>query len=163
MLRQSVWPRRERANTYAGDPSVAELPASLGSGHAGDRTGLLLVASLALIAVAWAAVILVAEEARFAVYAPEAQAAEGAASAFTTIFGALVLFLFPADQARQRMRWVAAGLVILAAGDLMFGYIELLLGDISDLNTSKYEGIVVRTIAGTLFCVGLAPVSSPAF
>jgi signal transduction histidine kinase len=79
------------------------------------------------------------------------------------LFAAMVLMLLVADGNRGRLRWVAAGFVVLGLGQLIFGYIEPILVTEFDLNRSLYEMILVRSLAGALFVIGLAPVESPRF
>lgn len=55
---------------------------------------------------------------------PKLSVGKEAASALTRFFGALVLVLFLAGNECWRLRWVAAGLVVLGLRHLTFGYIE---------------------------------------
>src|SRR5919198_5215471 len=113
----------------------------------------LLAAGLAVLVIAWSVAIMTIPEARFAVTSPVAQAGVEAASALARLFAALVLFLFPTERSGPRLHWVAAGLVVLGVGDLVFGYIPALQGAHTPLNTAIYEGLGVRTAAGVLFAV----------
>src|SRR5205823_13373488 len=60
---------------------------------------------------------------------------------------------------------VAGGLVVLGLGALVFGYLRPLLGvvDLADVNRSMYASLVVWSLAGALFAVGLLAASPPAF
>ncbi len=125
-----------------------------------ERTAWLVVAGVTVPILAWLILILVAEQARFAVWAPQAQVGVEAASALARLFGALVLFLFPADRGGNRLRWVAAGFVILGLGGAVFGYLASTLGFLQDQNAAMYASLMVRTLAGVLFLIGLLPSSS---
>lgn len=116
----------------------------------------LLVGVTGLLALAWAAVILLLEEVQFAVVAPEALAGVEAASALARLFGALVLYFFP-DERKDRLRWVAAGLLALGLGTLTFGYVHPLLAGPPDPSSAVYASTAVWSAAGTLFVVGLVP------
>jgi signal transduction histidine kinase len=118
-------------------------------------------ASVGVLVVAWVIVIFTVEQARFAILAPEAQVGVEAAAALARLFGALVLLLFPIEAAGQRLRWVASGFLVLALGGLLFGYAPPLLDVAPDLNTSIYAWLVVRSVAGVLFVVGLVPAVPP--
>ncbi len=113
--------------------------------------------------IAWMILILAVEQVRFAVLAPRAQGGVEAAAALARLFAALVLFLFPTDNGGQRLRWVAGGFVVLGCGGLAFGYLPSLLGVTPDLNTSMYSSLVVRSVAGMLFVVGVVPSNPPPF
>jgi signal transduction histidine kinase len=118
---------------------------------------LFAAAGLALLMAAWALAAFFVDQARFAVYAPQFHAGTEAAAAFARLFAALVLFLSPTEGSNERLRWVASGLLVLGLGDLGFGYLEALLGEVSDLNTTIYEALFVWTAAGALFAAGLLP------
>src|SRR5438067_2134906 len=94
------------------------------SAPARDLPVALVAAGAATLIIAWAVVILTGGHARFAVLAPQAQAGVEAASALARLFAALVLFLFPGERAGQRLRWVAGGLVVLALGGFVLGYVQ---------------------------------------
>ena len=71
----------------------------------------------------WLDVILSTERARFVVLAPTAKLGIELLLALTSLAGALVLLLFPAGADRERLRWVAAGFLVLGGGGLAFGYL----------------------------------------
>ncbi|MGH3146933.1 MAG: sensor histidine kinase, partial [Rubrobacter sp.] len=93
------------------------------------------------------------------------QGDEELAAAVVRFFGALVLFLFPADdEAGRRLHWVAGGFLILGLGYLAFGYVEpLVLNVTADFNEELYEEIFVRSAAAVLFIFALLPESPPRF
>ncbi|MDQ5853213.1 MAG: HAMP domain-containing histidine kinase [Chloroflexota bacterium] len=154
----AVSPNRQRYDGFgaynAGDPSKknGSLPRSDTS-----RRVWLLAAGLTALIIAWAVLGLTVERARLAVLNPRAQLGVEAAASFARLFGALVLFLFPTDKAGPRLRWLAAGFVVLGLGGLVFGYFLPLLDLYTELNTLIYASLFVRIIAGTLFVVGLLP------
>lgn len=153
----------QRRNWYQRHLSISDAPAGSRPARtvidppqdAQSRLPLLLAAGVAVLVVAWAAAIFAVPQIRFAVVAPRAQVGVEAAAAFARLFGALVLFLVPVDRGGRRLRWVAAGFVVLALGGLVFGYVLPLLGVEQDQNTAIYESLVVRSIAGALFVCGL--------
>ncbi len=128
-----------------------------------DRTMLLVAAGLAIAILAWAVVILTVQQARFVVISPNAAEGVEAASDLARLFGALVLILFPDNRAGQRLRWFAAGFVILGLGGLAFGDLRLLLQASPDLNRAMYAALVTWTIAGGLFAIGILPANPPHF
>jgi DNA-binding NarL/FixJ family response regulator/signal transduction histidine kinase len=128
----------------------------------GRRTQASLIA-IAVVILAWAVVAADVPAIRFVSVAPRAQASIEAASALLRLFGALVLFLLPAGRAEQRLRWVAAGLVVLALGGLAFGTIPAELGVLWRPNTSIYLWLAIRLIASILFVVAFVPARSIAF
>jgi signal transduction histidine kinase len=119
----------------------------------------LFAAALAVLVVAWAALNLLSGGEGFAVVVSDkVVGGEEAASALARLFAALVLGLFLADAVGWRARWVAAGLVVLGLGHLVFGYLEpLIQADPPELNESLYEAFVTQTLACALFAVGLFP------
>ncbi len=123
----------------------------------------LWAAAIAAISIGWAVLALTAERTLFAVINLRGRLGVEAASVFATLFGALVLFLFPTDRAGQRLRWLASGFVILGLGGLLFGYLLPLLGFAVAINTLSYASLVLWSVAGLLFVVGLLPSTPPPF
>jgi len=121
------------------------------------------VAALAVLIVAWAIVNLAAHGAGFAVLVSgRLLGSEEAASSLARLFAALVLVLSIAEDEDWRLRWVAAGLVVLGLGHLIFGYIEpLIQNDPPQLRESLYEVLVTQTAACAFFAVGLLPTTLP--
>ncbi|HET7481022.1 MAG TPA: HAMP domain-containing sensor histidine kinase [Rubrobacteraceae bacterium] len=118
---------------------------------------------LATVTVAWLIVNLLTGWTHFALLVnPKLSGGEEAASALTRFFGALVLVLFFAENEGWRLRWVAAGLVVLGLGHLTFGYLEpTIQNDPAELNESLYEALVTQILACALFVIGLVPRRSP--
>lgn len=106
---------------------------------------------------------LTVEEAGFAVLVSgQLLVSEEAASALARFFAALVLMLFLAEDEGWRLRWVAAGLVALGLGHLIFGYLEpLIQNDPPELRESLYEVLVTQTAACAFFAIGLLPNAAP--
>jgi len=129
----------------------------------GDRWRVPTVAALAVLIVAWAIANLAADGAGFAVLVSgRLLGSEEAASALARLFAALVLVLFLAEDEGWRLRWVAAGLVVLGLGHLVFGYLEpLVQDDPPQLRESLYEVLVTQTAACALFAIGLLPRTPP--
>ncbi len=120
--------------------------AALGEGRA---LAWLLVAATGGLALVWAAVILLLEQVHFAVVAPEALA---------RLFGALVLFQFPGTpETRERLRWVASGLLALGLGTLVFGYAQPLVAGPPDPSGAVYASVTVWSAAAVLVIAGLVP------
>jgi signal transduction histidine kinase len=134
-------------------------------GDGSVATNRAVVAAVALFGaiVVWALVNLLVEGATFWVIENEkVRGGEEAASALARLFGALVLGLFLADETGKRIRWVAAGLVVLGTAHLTFGYIEPTVQDAQpELNEALYEGWVAMTFACSLFALGLLPRTPP--
>lgn len=124
-----------------------------------NRRSLWISMALVLLIVAWAGLSLLAEGPGFAVIVSQKlQGGEEATSAMARLFAALILMLFSAGNEGWRLRWVAAGLVALGMGHLVFGYLEpLIQNDPPDPNEALYESLVTRILACTLFVMGLIP------
>lgn len=125
-----------------------------------DRSWLpimLLVGAIALGTLGWLAAVLLAPPVRFVVLAPAAKAGIDTVLALASLFGALVLWLFPDDGGRLRLRWIAAGFLVLGLGGLVFGYLYPLVADVPDLNRSRVVSLLVQTASGALFVAGLLP------
>jgi signal transduction histidine kinase len=148
---------REPASPTA--PSSGARPAPRGS----DQRAWVLAAITASITVGLALLTLLLNDALLAVSSEAAQLGIEAAAALASLFGALVLSLLPADNVGQRLHWIAAGFVILSLGGLVFGYMPPTLGIMPEINTRMYAANIVRTVAGTLFVVGLVLQPPPAF
>lgn len=123
----------------------------------------MVAGGLAVAISGWALATLFIEQFQFAVLAPRVQAGVEAASTLARFFGALVLALFAAQRFGERLLWVAGGLLIQGLGSLGFGYLKVLLGGASDLNTAAYQSLLVWSVAGALFFVGLVPKAPPRF
>lgn len=140
---------------YATGRSVGEIA----------RRRTVAAAALFVLIVGWAAVNLIVDGAwfRFPIIDSEkVRGGEEAASALARLFGALVLGLFLTEEAGRRIRWVAAGLVVLGTAHLIFGYIEpALQDDPPELNEALYESFVATTFACSLFALGLLPRRPP--
>lgn len=121
-----------------------------------------LVAALVLALALWTVGILLADWPRIIVYSSTGQTSLETGAALAKLFGALVLFLFPARERGYRLPWVAAGLLVLGLGTLIFGVVELAHGTPLGLNTSMYLSLTTRVLAGALFAVGLIPRRAPA-
>jgi signal transduction histidine kinase len=115
---------------------------------------------LAVLVVGWAATILVGH-ARFALAAPGGQAGVEAAGAMARLFGALVLLVFPRPAPSLRLRWVAAGHLVLGLTGLLFGNTLPLAGIAPDLDARLYAALVAWTVADACFVVGLLPATPP--
>jgi fatty acid desaturase len=107
--------------------SITGKPQALSGSPNGYRSAV-FAAALAVLVVAWAALNLSSGGEVFAVLVSDkVVGGEEAASALARLFAALVLGLFLADAVGWRARWVAAGLVVLGLGHLVFGYLEPLI------------------------------------
>jgi signal transduction histidine kinase len=114
-----------------------------------------LVGAVALPIVLWAVAILSIESVRFTVLSSKSQISEEGASAFARLFGALILLLFPVDESRWRLRWVAGGFVALGLGGFAFGVIPVFTSTTFTLAQTLYASITVSTVAGLFFVGGL--------
>lgn len=122
-----------------------------------------MAAGLAVLIIVWIVLAFAFHHVRFAILAPRTEIGVEAVSALARLFGALVLSLFPPDKGGMRLRWVAAGFVILGLGGLAFGYLPPLVNNTYDINTSMYAWLVVQATACGLFVIGLVPKSPPRF
>lgn len=129
----------------------------------GGRRKTLVIAALVVLIIAWAIVNLITEGAGLpALVSDQLWAGEEAASALARFFAALVLVLFLVEDEVWRLRWAAAGLVVLGLGHLIFGYLEpLVQNDPPELRESLYEVLVTQTAACVFFAIGLLPRTPP--
>jgi signal transduction histidine kinase len=126
----------------------------------------LFVAAIVTLVVGWAIVNFAVPGAGFAVLiADKLRDSVEAASALSRFFAALVLGLFLAEgTAAWRLRWVAAGLLVLGLGHLIFGYVEPMIQDEPiELNESLYESLVTGIAACAFFAIALIPRTLPRF
>lgn len=128
-----------------------------GSGGAGR----VLAVGLAMAVVAWATSNFIFDQAALAVLSQETSSGMHAVSRTAKLISVLVLFLLAADAGRQRLRWVAAGFVVLGLGQYAFGWLTPLLGVGPGLNTQLYEKAIISVVAYSLFVVGLLPRKPP--
>jgi signal transduction histidine kinase len=166
--------QREGAKASVGSRSALSkpltTPPTLGgfasTGPAQRRRVLFAVGALTGLIVAWTLADFLFYSLRFVVTVPAwFRGDEELAAAVVRFFGALVLVLFPDDdEVGRRLHWVAGGFFILGLGYLAFGYVEpLVLGIVANFNEELYEEIFVRSAAGILFIVALAPERPPRF
>jgi signal transduction histidine kinase len=93
--------------------------------------------------------------------APRAQVVVEAISALCQLFGAVVLVLVAQGPNRDRLRWAAAGLVILAIGHLTFGNLWPMAVGAPNPNASLYAWLATSGTAACLFVLGLVPRAVP--
>ncbi len=136
-------------------------PASAGVSLGIEGTGRRLALTSLILILLWTVVIFRLGIARFAIYSPDAEIGEEAATALAAFFAALILTLFPRGADEIRLRWVAAGFAVLGAGALLFGYLEPLADIILPLNTTLYTALTIRVAVGALLLVGLLPENPP--
>lgn len=116
-------------------------------------TWLIMAAILAAVC-AWAVIELL-PGVGFAVVSPSLQVGVEAAGAIIRLFAALVLFLLPTRRNPERVRWIALGLLTLAGGSAIFGYLHPAFHLGASINSALYGSILTRTIAGACFLIGL--------
>ena len=129
------------------------------------RTTLIGAAVLTVAVVGWALFDLFVERGSFAISVPaRISGGEEAAAGLLRFFGALVLALFAATGIGRRLHWIAAGFAVLGFGRLFFGHLEPLIeGGPPSLHEGLYESLLVHTLAGSLFVVGLVLKEPPRF
>ena len=114
-----------------------------------------------MFVVGWALLVALFQPVRLVVQAPRPQVAVEATSALCQLFGALVLVLFPQEEMRRRLRWVAAGLATMGIGGLVFGNLWPMWRQTIDPNASMYASLVVWGTSAILLAVGLLPRRAP--
>ena len=122
------------------------------------RQASILAGTAVLTVVGWSVAAVFSERAVFAVFSPAAAHGVEAASALARVFGALVLFLFLSDEYGRRLRWVAAGLLVVGLGGLVFGYAASVVGSgLPETGEASLASFFVNGLAGALFAAGLLP------
>ena len=111
--------------------------------------------------VAWVALIMSVDHLQFVVVAPVTKAGFEVFLALLRLFTALVLYLFPDETSRPRLRWVALGMLILGLGGIEFGYLVPLVDSAVGLNEVMYGSLIARTLASAAVAVGLVPERPP--
>jgi signal transduction histidine kinase len=127
-----------------------------------ERHVWLFVSLLAVSILAWISIVIGVPQANFTIGGRADAAACEAASDLARLFAALVLVLSLRQRNRERLLWVAAGLLILSTGGILFGLLPIFLGRETSLQTAIFEAFLVWTVGGMLFAVGLAPRRPPA-
>jgi signal transduction histidine kinase len=110
---------------------------------------------IAIVVVGWLVLILGLSQIRFVIVAPTANAGFEVFLALLQLAAALVLFLFPAEAERPRLRWVALGFVILGLGGLGFGYLFPTMAGAVDFNEAMYGSLLTQSLAALVIAVGL--------
>lgn len=113
-----------------------------------------VVAAILVASFAWAAIELL-PGVGFAAVSPPLQVGVEAAGAVIRLFAALVLFLLPTKRNPYRVRWIALGLLTLAIGSMIFGYLRPTFDLGPSINSALYGSILTRSVAGVCFLVGL--------
>ena len=72
------------------------------------------------------------------------------------VFGALVLLIVPFQAARERLRWVAAGFLVMGVSALGYGYVYPSLVAAPSPIVSLYGSLYGRTVAMVLCAIGMA-------
>jgi signal transduction histidine kinase len=112
------------------------------------------MALIAVLVVVWALAAVFIEQVQFVLFAPTAKAGIEVVLACSSLFASLVLFLFPDQGSRSRLRWIATGFLMIGLGGALFGYATPLVASVSP-NTSMYLSLVVRVGAGLMVTIGL--------
>jgi len=118
---------------------------------------------IAVVLVAWLILILGLRQVRFVIVAPTTKAGFEVFLALLQLSAALVLFLFPAEVERPRLRWVSLGFMILGLGGLGFGYLYPAVGMTVDFNETQYGSLLTQSLATLVMAVGLILRRPPAF
>lgn len=120
-----------------------------------SRPARLLAVLAAAMTLVWLLVIFAVPSVRFVVLAPSAKTGVEVILALASLFGALVLLLFPEEDVRPRLRWVAVGFLVLGFGSLLYGYLFPLFVTDPDPNSARYASLVIQTVAASFFVGGL--------
>lgn len=150
-------------NSVSEGTAAPESPLGVSKERGWPLRWTLIFVSLAVFLIGWSAFYFAAGGEGFAlVVSDKLGGEEEAISAVARIFAALVLWLFSDEESGPRLKWVAAGLIVLGLGHLIFGSLEPLLEtSATSFNESLYEGLVTRTFASALFAVGLISRAPP--
>jgi signal transduction histidine kinase len=110
---------------------------------------------------AWTAAIFAVPSLGFVIFTPRAKTGFDISVALLSLFVAIVLLLFPDEGESVRLDWVALGLMILAAGALVFGYLLPVAGWGEQLGRAMYCSLAVRTTTLSVLAIGLVPSLPP--
>jgi signal transduction histidine kinase len=116
-----------------------------------------------VVVVAWLLLILGVSQIRFVLVAPTAKAGFEVFIALLQLSAALVLFLFPAELERARLRWVSLGFIIMGIGGLSFGYLFPTASGGTDFNEAMYGALLTQGLAALVTALGLVLPRPPAF
>jgi signal transduction histidine kinase len=94
---------------------------------------------------------------RLTVFTPELAGGSGLISALMGLFGAFVLLLFPIEEYRNRLRWLALVCALLGTAAVFVDVVMPLVKDHHDLTSSIYLSIGSQTLAMVLLCIGFVP------
>ncbi|CAN5129860.1 hypothetical protein BH23CHL1_BH23CHL1_27140 [soil metagenome] len=158
----------KRHRVVAPQQPAASTVDSAGSSHRPGRmrnpmgnprpsAGALLPIAVAAAILLWTVLAIAVDNIPLALFSPQGQTGVEAASALARFFGAVVLLLFSEERLGFRLRWVAAGFIVLGLGGLLFGFFWPLTGAEFSPNEAMYASLVVWSTAGTLFVIGLVP------
>src|SRR5215217_1039130 len=126
--------------------------------HAPPTWAVACVASLIMVtALAQAAF----PAARVTLFTPELVGGSGLVSALIWLFSAFVLVLFPIEEYRNRLRWLALVCVLLGVAAMLFDVVVPIVSDYHGLTTSMYLSIGAQTMAMAVLCIGFVPAVSP--
>jgi signal transduction histidine kinase len=120
-----------------------------------DRSALTLAALVLGGAAVWLVLSYYFASLRFVVFDSRARTSFVVVFATGLIFGALVLLIVPFQAARERLRWVAAGFLVLGFGALGYGYAHPSVVASPSPNVSLYLSLYARTVATVLCAIGL--------
>ena len=121
------------------------------------RFTLIALCAMTMLILLWLALAISLQSVRFVLLSPEAYTGADAASVLSRFFGALVLLLLPVSRQGPRLRWVAAGFIVLGLGGLLFSIAwPPLFGRLAP-NHSMFAAIAVWSVAGALFVIALSP------
>lgn len=125
-----------------------------------DRTGWLLAGSILSFSLVWLILATQMPALSFESTRSPLRVAIEVMIVAGCFFGGLTFYLFPADKPRARMRWLATGLLTLAAASLLLGILPLLFQSAFDINQTAWTWFAIRILSLVIFALGMLPRSA---
>jgi len=123
----------------------------------------MLIGLFATPFIVWAIFNIVVHPVQFSIDAPRAQIGIESAAVGGWLFAAFALLLLPTERLGDRLRWVAAGLSMMALSMLSLSYLTPHLLPAVSINMLAYAGLANRATVTALCAFAFVPARAPRF